>query len=136
MPAINGGHFSFESKKSLETSSSLRAVDSLGKFLDHLLVECRYVVRFSTRDEAFVDDHLFVHPISAGIDQVCFHGWPRRDLSTFNDACFDQRPRPMADHRDRLAGVKKFLDEIDRLGLHPELVGVSDAARQQQSVKI
>ena len=42
----------------------------------------------------------------------------------------------MADRGDRLARVEEGLDELDGLRLHAQLVGVGDAAGQQQRVEV
>jgi len=46
------------------------AVATLGKLLDHLVYECRDVVRFSRCDNAIVSHDRFVEPVGASIRQV------------------------------------------------------------------
>ena len=53
-------------------------------------------------------------------------------LAALHPAGIDQRPGPVADRRDRLPLLDEMPDEGDRLGLQPQLVGVDDAAGQQQ----
>ena len=42
----------------------------------------------------------------------------------------------LTDHSDRLSLIKKETDERHRVRVHPQLVRVSDSARQHQGVKI
>jgi hypothetical protein len=42
----------------------------------------------------------------------------------------------VTDRRHRLAGIEERLHKLDRLRLHPELVGIDNSARQQQRVVI
>ena len=53
-----------------------------------------------------------------------------------DDAGLDQRPRPVADRRDRLAGLEERPRELDRLGDGPQDVGVGDAAGQNEGVVV
>src|SRR5690348_2938153 len=109
---------------------------ALGKFLDHFFVECGYVVRIAARDEAVVDNAGFIDPLSTGVDEVGFHGRPGSYLSPANDVGLNERPWSVAYDRDRLASVEKAFYEFHRLGLHPKLIGVCHASRQQQCVEI
>lgn len=43
-----------------------------GEFMDHLGAEGRQIVGFVQRNQAPIDDNLFVNPVGAGIAQIRF----------------------------------------------------------------
>ena len=47
----------------------------------------------------------------------------------------DQRPRPVADRRDRLAALHEMLHERHRLGIDAQRIRVGNAARQNQRIE-
>ena len=53
-----------------------------------------------------------------------------------SDVGLDERPRPVADHADRLGLLEERLDEAHGVLVHAQEVGVGDAARQHQPVVV
>ena len=53
-----------------------------------------------------------------------------------HDVGLDERPRPVADRGDRLAGADEVAHERDGVVVHPQPVGVARAAGQQQRVVV
>src|SRR5882672_199939 len=104
--------------------------------IDHSSVECGDVVGLTARHEVAVGDDLVIHPFRARVLKIRLERRPRGDPSPPCSAGFDDGPRTVTDHRHRLVLVEESLREPDRLWQHPELVGVHDAARQQQGVEI
>ena len=50
--------------------SFLARVNAFGKLFDHLCVERRDIVRLAAGDDALIDDHLLVDPMTARISDV------------------------------------------------------------------
>src|SRR5882672_7659763 len=103
-------------------------VASLLELLEHLGVELRDVIRLAAGDDALVHHDGLVHPLGAGVPEVGLERWPRGDPPAANDAGLHQRPRPVADHRHRLALVHEGLHERHRVRVHPQGVGIHDPA--------
>src|SRR2546423_2664105 len=115
---------------------ALPLVHSLGELLDHLLVERRDVVRLAAGHEPVVDDDLLVDPAAAGVPDVGLQARPRRHLAVADAVRLDQHPRAVADHRDGLPLVEEVAREPDHARVHPHLVRVADASRDQQRVVV
>src|SRR6185503_5908857 len=81
-----------------------------------------------------MDDALSIDPLSARIPQVVRERRPRRHTSSFYGACLDQRPRPVANRRNRLPCLDEGLHETHSCGVDPELVRIHHAAGEQQCV--
>jgi hypothetical protein len=111
-------------------------VPALGELLDDLCTEGGQVVGAAARDEPLVDDHLFVGHVRARVAQVRTQAGERRDPPPRQDAGLEQRPGPVADGPDRFPGVEELPHEVEGALVHPELVGVHRAARQQQRVVV
>ncbi len=111
-------------------------VAALAELLDHLLVERRDVVRLAARDDAVVDDDLLVDPVAAGVVDVGLEGRPGGERAAAHRAGLDEHPRAVADHGERLLRLDELADEVDRVLVAAQLVGVADAARDQQRVVV
>src|SRR5215203_3435705 len=61
---------------------------------------------------------------------------PRGELPALDDVGLDERPRRVADRRDRLPRLEERADERDGRRVAAQLVGVRDAAREQQRVVV
>jgi hypothetical protein len=109
-------------------------VAPLGELLDDRRAERRQVVRAAARHETVVDDDLLVEHDGARVAQVGAHARPRRDLAARHHTGFDERPRPVADRRDRLAALEELPDEGHGVRIHAQLVGVDRPAGKQQRV--
>ena len=92
------------------------------------------VVRVARGDEALVDVDLLVDPGRARVAQVGLQRRPRGERAAAHDAGVDQRPRAVADRRDRLGLVEERAHERDRVLVGAQEVGVGDAAGQHQAV--
>ena len=112
-------------------------VQALGELLDHLLVEGGDVVGLAARDDPAVDDDLRGRPRSppALRMSVC-EGRPRGERAPPRDAGLDEHPRAVADHRHRLLRLGEGANELDRVLVAAQLVGVADAARDEQRVVV
>src|SRR3954447_25030372 len=90
------------------TSTQLETVDDL-------LAESLEVVRLAARDEyagtGLVDVYLFVHPRPAGVTDVGLQAGPPGRCPPLDHAAFDQRPRAVPNHGDRLARLSERLRE-------------------------
>src|SRR4051812_4033302 len=82
-------------------------VPALGELLDDLVAEGGQVVGAAARHEPLIDDDLLVDHVRARIAQVGSQARERRDAPSGQDAGLEQRPGPVADGADRLAGVEE-----------------------------
>jgi hypothetical protein len=55
-----------------QSSGHLVPMFALGKLLDHLSIEGRYVIRIAACYQAVVNHHLAINPLRAGIFQIRF----------------------------------------------------------------
>src|SRR5215213_2870101 len=115
---------------------ALARVLPLAELLDHLVVERRDVVGLATRDEPVVDDDLLVDPVAARVADVRLQRRPRRQLPVAHDARLDEDPRRVTDRSHGFARGEELLHETDDVLVAAELVGVADAARNQQRVVV
>src|SRR4030095_10134838 len=76
---------------------------ALREFLDHFPIEGQQIVGLAARNDPAMDDDFLVDPLGARILEVFLERRPRSDPEPAHRVGFDQRPRTMADHRDRLA---------------------------------
>src|SRR4051812_10523061 len=113
------------------TSTQLETVDDL-------LAESLEVIRLAARDEyagtGLVDVYLFVHPRPARVADVGLQARPARQRSPLDDAGFHQRPRAVADHRNRLARLSEGLREANCRRDRAQLVRVGHTAGEHQAV--
>src|SRR5689334_4845971 len=84
---------------------AITLVLAFADLLDELAAERRDVVGLAARDDAAVDHHLLVDPARAGVLEIGLERRPRGDLQALDRAGFDERPRSVADHADRLARI-------------------------------
>src|SRR5471032_1005726 len=75
------------------------------------LVEGRDIVRLAAGDQLAVDHHLFVAPLRAGVAQIGLQTGPAGHALALGHAGVDQRPRAVADRRDRLVLAREIADE-------------------------
>ena len=111
-------------------------MNSFADLLDHFAIECRNVIRLSRRHNSAVDDDLLVHPLRARVGEIRLERWPRCDLHTAHDAGFDERPRPVADHRDALAFIEEVLHKLHGFRIHTQPVWIHDTTGQQERIVI
>src|SRR5918998_5618195 len=80
---------------------------ALGELLlDDLRAEGRQVVGVPARDQALVGDNLLVHPGAPGVADVCLKGRVGGQRAAPHHVRFDERPRAVADHADRLGSFE------------------------------
>src|SRR3954451_20674097 len=111
-------------------------VPALAELLDRLRAEGGDVVGLAARDETLVDVELLVDP---GAPRVAAFGRkrrPRRDRPALHDARLDEDPRPVADRRDRLLGLREGGREVHGVLVGAQKVAVRDAAGNQQAVVV
>ena len=77
-------------------------------------------------------DDLLVHPAAAGVADVGLQARPTREHPALDDTRLDERPRRMTDRGDGLSGLEERADELDRVRVGAELVGVGHAAREHE----
>jgi hypothetical protein len=106
----------------------------MGKFLDHLPVEGRKVVRLPARHQALIHNNFLIHPLRPGVLQIGLKGRIGGHPPALDDTGIDQGPRSVADYRHRLPRVEERFDERESREIPPELVRVHDATRQQQRI--
>src|SRR5438477_1252960 len=71
------------------------------EFLDHLLVEGRYVIRFATGHQSIVDHYFLVDPLGARVLHICLDCRPGRQPASAHHTSIDQHPRAVANRRHR-----------------------------------
>src|SRR3954471_18699989 len=101
---MSGGH-----------AAGLLGVPALGDLLDELGAERREIVRVARAHEALVDVDLLVDPGGAGVLEVRLQRRPGGQRASLDDVGLDERPRAVADDRDRLGLLEEGTDEADRV---------------------
>src|SRR4051794_5987344 len=114
----------------------LLLVLALGELLDDLGAERRKVVRVAARNQALIGDDLLVEHLGAGVAQVGAHARVGGELAALYDAGIDERPRTVAERPDRLALLEEGPDEVHRVVVDAQLVGVHGPAREDQGVVV
>ncbi|SDP10689.1 amino acid exporter, AAE family [Pedococcus dokdonensis] len=104
--------------------------------LEERAVERREVVGVAAGDEVAVLDDLLVDPLGPGVAQVGLQARPARDGAALQHVGLDQRPRGVADGRDRLAAGHEVADEGDCVGVGAQCVGVGHPTGQDQGVEV
>src|SRR5471030_1187925 len=99
------------------------------QLLQQRLIEGRDIVGLAAGDQ-------LIAPLRAGVAQVDLQTGPAGHALALGHAGIDQRPRAVADRRDRLVLARKIADEKYRLFTQPQLVRIADATRQQQRIVI
>lgn len=108
----------------------------------HRRVECVQIIRVARRDEAAVLDDGFIHPLRAGIAQICAHGRPRGHAFAPDQPRFDQQLRTVTYRRDGAVRRGKPAHEVhgrrmdaqmirrmspgDHQGIEPSGIGIGD----------
>src|SRR5207248_2334019 len=110
------------------TRGTTRAKLLRGERGDRLTVERVEVAGLAAGHEVAVDADLLVDPVAARVADVGLQARPRREGPSSNDVGLHERPRRVADGRNRLAGLEEAADEVHRLLLHAQLIGVGHAA--------
>src|SRR5690348_7247518 len=100
--------------------TSFRMSDLPAKQSDRLPVERRNIVRFTTRYQITIDHDLPIHPLGAGVMEVCLEGWPGSDPSPTCRSGLDDGPGAVADGGDRLVGIEECFHKSHRLRLHSQ----------------
>src|SRR5215213_8024251 len=103
-----------------------RAGYTVSKRLQQSTVESRDIVGLAAGDQVAVDHGGLVDPLTAGIANVGLQAWPGGEPLAPHNASLDQRPRRVADGRDRLAGGDEVPDEGHSALVHSQPVGVGD----------
>ena len=85
-------------------------------------------------DDALVNHDRGIFPFGAGIDHVGLDRLIRGDLAALDDAGFNQQPRRVADCRDDLLLVEEILDQLERLVVDAQQIGIDLPARQDDGV--
>src|SRR5262245_32127138 len=96
---------------------------------DHFAIEGRDVVRLTARYKVAINHRLLIYPLPPGVANIGLERRPRGDAPPARRAGLDDHPGTVADRRHGLAGVEERLHKLDCLRLHPELIGIDDAAR-------
>jgi hypothetical protein len=104
------------------------------ELLDRLGAERAEVIGSTARDETVVRHDLLIDPVAARIADVRLQARVRGESTTADDVRLDEHPRCVTDGGDRLACVDERLHEPHGLRIHARLVGVRDAARQDEPV--
>jgi hypothetical protein len=102
----------------------------------HLAIERGNVVGLATRDPVLVDDDLLVLPLAAGTADVVLKGVVARESASLDELGRHEEPRRVADRGDRLTGRVDLLDDLARVGVHAQHIGVQCAARQHDRVEL
>src|SRR5471032_3409768 len=106
------------------------------QLLQQRLIEGRDIVRLAAGDQLTVDHHLLIAPLRAGVAQVDLQTGPAGHALALGHAGVDQRPRAVADRRDRLVLAREVADEAYRFLTQSQLVRIGHAARQHQRIVI
>src|SRR5476649_1530251 len=106
------------------------------QLLQQRLIEGRDIVGLAAGDQLTVDHHLLIAPLRAGVAQVDLQTGPAGHALALGHTGIDQRPRAVADRRDRLVLAREIADEKYRLFTQPQLVRIADTTRQQQRIVI
>jgi drug/metabolite transporter (DMT)-like permease len=108
----------------------------LAEHLDEGLAEGRQVIGPAAGHQhvraVCARDDFLVEPGRARVPQIGLQAGPRRQSAVAHHVRLDQRPRPVADHRHRPARREEAARELDRVCVHPQLVGVGHATGQDE----
>src|SRR5215213_6024585 len=115
-------------------ASPLVLVFALGELLDDLGAERRHVVGVAARDETLISNYLLVHPVAARVADVGLQGGVRGQGTSLHHVGFDERPRTVADHSDRLGMLEEGMDEAHCLVAAAQFVCPYGAAGHDQTV--
>src|SRR6266550_2819121 len=111
-------------------------VNGVRQQLDQPGAKRRQIVGFSTCEELLVDLHLLVHPRPTGIPDISLETGPRCYGPPAEGIGFDQQPGAMTNRRDGLVEFHEFPDELHRILVRAQLVGIGNSAGKHQSVEI
>jgi hypothetical protein len=115
---------------------SFALVPAFLHFLNNLADKRLKVARVARGDDTVVGHDFGIFPLAAGIDHVSFDRFVRRHLAAFREAGLDQEPRRVAHRRNRLAGIVERLDQLERIRIDAQQIGINLAARQHDGVVI
>src|SRR5436190_3006488 len=115
---------------------ALFGVNALGELLHDLVAERIEVIGLAAGDQPRVHVDLLVDPVPAGVADVRLEARPGRDRAALEHVGLDERPRPVTDHTDRLAGLEERANERHGVLDSAQLIGVRHAARQYQPVVV
>src|SRR3954447_2320473 len=115
---------------------ALLGVNALSELLHDLAAEGVEVVGLAARHQARIDVYLLVDPVPAGVADVGLEARPRGDRAPLQHIRLDERPGPVADHADRLAGLEEGADERHRLRDRSQVVRICDASWKHQAVVV
>src|SRR5262245_8471256 len=117
-----------------DASGRAALVQTLRHLLDDLVREGLEVARIARRDDAVVGHHLRILPLRAGIDAVGLDGLVGGGLAALDEAGLDQQPWRVAHGGDQLLLLVEGLDEVERLRVDAQEIGVDLPARQHDGV--
>lgn len=104
--------------------------------VDERLCKGLDVIGVATGDDIPVHHHRLIDDFSAGVLQVGPDGGPARRRASLQKICLDEQPGPVANRGNRLALPSKVPDQLDGANVHSQMIGVSNAARQDEGVEI
>src|SRR5690242_7622622 len=108
----------------------------LGKKFEHLAIKCRDVVRLAAAHPITIDQHFSILPFGSGVAEIVLNGVIAGDLSSSHKSGRHQQPRPVADHRNRLACAVDGLRKLLRFRYYSQSIGIECSVWQEQSVKL
>src|SRR5688572_12750093 len=120
----------------LRLRAALPCVAAFFNLVDDLHAEGFEVAGIAAGDEAGVGDDFAIEPFAAGIDHVGLDRLVGSHLPTAHRIDFDQQPRRMTDRSDDLARVEEIANELQRLGIDAQQVGIDLTAGQHDRVVI
>src|SRR2546428_4971810 len=108
---------------------------AFAEFFDHLFLERWNIVRLAARNQAVIDNDLFIHPISASVFHIGLDRRPGSERSAAYYASIDQHPWPVTNRCDRFAFAKEMARELECFRSGAELVGIHQSARDHERVE-
>src|SRR3954447_16368927 len=99
-------------------------VQSFPNLLDDLGHERFEIDRRAARDDALIGHNRFIAPIAARIDYIGLDPLVRGQTAALHGSGLDQKPWRMTDRSHHLARIEKGPDDLNRLRLKAQLVGV------------
>src|SRR5436190_8160941 len=126
----------FFRRSSASASRSASAVPAFADLLDDFCAEVLEIARIARGDDAVVGHHRSILPLAAGIDDVGLDRLVGGHLAALGEPGLDQQPGRVADRRHRLACVIECLDQLERVGVDAQQIGVDLAAGQHDGVII
>src|SRR5581483_4410722 len=96
----------------------------------HLAIERRQIRRLAAGHQVVVHYNFFIDPVPARISYIILYRVITGEAPSLHHTCRDQFPRRMADRRNGLARTLEMANELLKLRLNSDSVGVQRSAGQ------